>query len=140
MTNEQLQREIDILKREVATVRYLLSRKTGLGSADVKANLVAPSSVPTAALDNNSVTNAKMADDAIKQAELDYEQVSVTVLAAASTGTGTVTSGSIIFGWRATSNQDQFIDSIAVSGTTVTVTLAANATADNVFQITLLKS
>ena len=78
--------------------------------------------------------------DSVAQAELDYEQVSVTVSAGSSSGTATVTSGSTIFGWRVTGNQDQFIDNMAVSGTTLTVTLAANATADNTFSVTLLKS
>ena len=88
---------------------------------------------------DNTITNAMMTNDAIKQAELDYEQVSVTVSAGASTGTATVTTGSIVIGWRATGNQDQFVDNISISSTTLTVTLAANATADNTFQITLLK-
>ena len=138
--NEQEKIELQNLKEEVADIRYILSRKTGLGSADIKGRIVAISTIPTAAIDNNAVTNAKMADDAIKQAELDYEQASVTVSAGAASGTATVTSGSIIVGWRATGNQDQFIDNMAVSGTTLTVTLAGNATADNTFQVTLLKS
>lgn len=140
MTIEELQIEINNLKEEIADVRYILSRKTGLGSADIKARIVAPSSVGTSTLATNSVNNAAMADDAIKQAELDYEQVNVTVGAGGATGTATVTSGSIVIGWRATGNQDQFIDNAAVSGTTLTITLAANATADNTFQVTLLKS
>src|SRR3990167_1528556 len=136
---EEIQRQINLLKREMEDIRYLLNKKTGSGSADIKGKIVAPSTVGTV-LAANAVNNAAMADDAIKQAELDYEQVSVTVSAAASTGTATVTASSIVIGWRATGNQDQFIDNISISGTTLTVTLAANATADNTFQITLLKA
>ena len=136
---DELQRQINLLKREMEDIRYLLNKKTGSGSADIKGKIVAPSTVGTV-LAANAVNNAAMADDAIKQAELDYEQVSVTVSAAASTGTATVTASSIVIGWRATGNQDQFIDNISISGTTLTVTLAANATADNTFQITLLKA
>ena len=136
---EELQQQINLLKREMEDIRYLLNKKTGGGSADIKGKIVAPSTVASVLADN-AVNNAAMADDAIKQAELDYEQVSVTVSAGASSGTATVTSGSIIFGWRATGNQDQFVDNMAVSGTTLTVTLAANATADNTFQVTLLKA
>ena len=136
---EELQRQINLLKREMEDIRYLLNKKTGSGSADIKGKIVAPSTVNAAILAANSVNNAAMADDAIKQAELDYEQVSVTVLAGASTGTATVTASSIVIGWRATGNQDQFIDNISISGTTLTITLSANATADNTFQVTLLK-
>ena len=136
---EELQRQINLMKREMEDIRYLLNKKTGGGSADIKGKIVAPSTV-NSVLAANAVNNTAMADDAIKQAELDYEQVSVTVSAGGSTGTATVTSGSIVIGWRATGNQDQFIDNIALSGTTLTITLAANATADNTFQVTLLKS
>jgi hypothetical protein len=87
----------------------------------------------------NTITNEMMTNDSIKQAELDYEQVNVTVSAGNTTGTATVTSGSTVFGYRPTGNQDQFIDNISISATTLTVTLAAAATADNTFQITLLK-
>ena len=138
MNNEQLTQLVLDLQRQVEDMRYQLARKTGLGSADIKGNVI-NSSVGSGGLANNSVGNAAMADDAIKQAELDYEQVSVTVSAGNSTGTAGVTSGSIIIGWRATGNQDQFIDNMAVSSTTLTITLAANATADNTFQVTLLK-
>ena len=120
---DELQRQINLLKREMEDIRYLLNKKTGSGSADIKGKIVAPSTVGTV-LAANAVNNAAMADDAIKQAELDYEQVSVTVSAAASTGTATVTASSIVIGWRATGNQDQFIDNISISGTTLTVTLA----------------
>ena len=137
--NEELQNQIRGLKQEIEDIYYLISKKTGGGSADIKGKIVAPSTVNAAILAANSVNNAAMADDAIKQAELDTEQLSVTVLAAATSGTATVTSGSIVIGWRATGNQDQFIDNIAVSGTTLTITLAAAATADNTFQVTLLK-
>ena len=80
-----------------------------------------------------------MVDDSIKQAELDTETVTVTVSAGSASGTAIVTSGSIILNVRPTGNQDQFIDNVAVSGTTLTITLGANATADNTFSVVLLK-
>ena len=86
------------------------------------------------------VDQAAIGAAAVGQSELKYEQVNVTVSAGNPSGTGVVTSGAIIIGWRATGNQDQFVDNIAVSGTTLTITLAAAATADNLFQVTLLKS
>ena len=64
--------------------------------------------------------------------------VDVTVSASGTTGTGTVENGSQIIGVYPTSNQDQFIDSIAISTTTLTITLAAAATADNVFRVTYI--
>ena len=72
--------------------------------------------------------------------ETQTEAIAVTVAAAATSGTGTCTSGSIILGYYPTGNQDQFVDSIAISGTTVTVTLGAAATADNTFAVVCLKA
>jgi len=97
-------------------------------------------SITTAMLQALAVTTAKIAAAAVTQSKLSYETASVTVSAGTASGTATVTSGSIILGFRPTGNQDQFIDNISVSGTTLTVTLAANATADNTFQVILLKS
>lgn len=122
-------REFDILKRELQTLRFLMTRKLGIGSADIKGDLVAPSTV-----------NATLGDDIVGEAELKYESVSVTVSAGQTSGTGVATSGSIIIGWRPTGNNDQFVDNIAISGTTVTITLAAAATADNTFVVILIKS
>lgn len=138
MSEEQLL-QFNQMKEELADIRYILSRKTGLGSADIKARIVNPSTV-AATIAADSVTQAMIAAAAVGQSEWKYEQVSVTVSAGGATGTATVTSGSIIIGYRSTGNQDQFVDNVAVSGTTLTVTLAANATADNTFQVTLLKS
>ena len=76
----------------------------------------------------------------VTASKLSYEVVEVTVAAEGTTGTGTVTAGSIILGCYPISNQDQFVDSIAVSETTLTITLAAAATADNKFKVVLLKA
>src|SRR3990167_10387827 len=102
------EQRIKQLEMEVQDLRYILSRKTGLGSADIKGGSVGSSAVAA-----NSITNTKMADDAIKQAELDYEQVNVTVSAGNSSGTAGVTSGSIIIGWRAIIIQAQVIAAVA---------------------------
>ena len=112
---EELQNQINFLKNELEDLRYILSRKTGLGPADIKGKIVAPSNVGTVVIENSSITNAKMADDSIKQAELDTETVAVTVTAGGATGTATVTSGSIVLGWRPTGNNDQFVDNISIS-------------------------
>jgi hypothetical protein len=86
------------------------------------------------------VTTAKINDAAVTASKLSYEVVEVTVTTGETAGTATVTAGSIILGCYPKSNQDQFIDSVAVSDTTVTVTLAAQATANNVFNVVLLKA
>lgn len=86
------------------------------------------------------VTTAKINDAAVTASKLSYEVVEVTVTTGETAGTATVTAGSVILGCYPKSNQDQFIDSVAVADTTVTVTLAAPATADNVFNVVLLKA
>ena len=63
----------------------------------------------------------------------------VTVNATATTGTVTVVAGSTILGFYPATNQDQFVDNVAISSTALTVTLAAAATANNVFKVTLLE-
>ena len=136
---EQLKNEIQVLRRELEEIRYLLNRKTGGGSADIRGNIVQPSNV-TATIGADSITQAMISASAVGQSELKYESVSVTVSAGQTSGTGTATSGAVIIGWRPTGNIDQFVDNVAISGTTVTVTLGANATADNTFVVLLLKA
>ena len=87
-----------------------------------------------------AVGTSELADAAVNQSKLSYEVVAITVAAAATSGTGTCTSGSIILGYYPTGNQDQLVDSVAVSATTVTITLAVAATADNTFNVVLLKA
>ena len=87
-----------------------------------------------------AVGTPELADAAVNKAKLSYEVVAITVAAAATSGTGTCTSGSIILGYYPTGNQDQLVDSVAVSATTVTITLAAAATAANTFNVVLLKA
>lgn len=93
----------------------------------------------TVDLPANTVVKADVADDAIGQAEVDITIEDVTVLAGQTSGTATVVTGTIVLGIFPVSNQDQTIDSVLVSGTTLTVTLAAAATADNVFKVATLE-
>lgn len=65
--------------------------------------------------------------------------VAVNVAASAATGTATVVAGSTIISIYPVGNQDQFVDNVAISGTTLTVTLAANATAQNQFKVVVLE-
>ena len=96
--------------------------------------------VVTAKIDDGAVTTTQLGTAAVTAPKLSYEVVEVTVAANQKTGTGTVTAGSIILGYYPISNQDQFVDSIAVSETTLTITLAEAATADNKFKVVLLKA
>lgn len=63
----------------------------------------------------------------------------VTITAGSPSGTATVVANSIILGAYPAGNQDQFIDNVAIATTTLTVTLAANATADNVIKVVVLE-
>jgi len=72
--------------------------------------------------------------------KLNYQVVPVTVAAGATSGSGTCAAGSVVIGYYPAGNQDQFVTNISVSGTTVTVTLKAAATADNTFNVVLLKA
>ena len=123
----------------MTTLRSVVFKKTGLSSAQIRGVIVDPSTV-SATIGANSVAQSSMQDSSVGSAELKYELVSVTVSAGNPSGTGTATSGSVIIGWRPTGNIDAFVDNIAISGTTVTVTLGANATADNTFVVILIKT
>lgn len=101
---------------------------------------LATDAVETAKIKDNAVTNAKMADDSIKKAELDYEVASVTVATGQTAWTATVVAGGQILGIYPTWNQDQLVDNVAIASTTLTVTLAAAATADNTFNVVILKT
>ena len=134
-----MEQQILQLQREMADLRFLLHRKTSGGSADIKGNIKNPSTV-AATIADGSITSAMLASAAVIQSKFSYESVNVTVTAGNPSGTGTVTSGSIVIGWYATGNQDQLVDNISISSTTLTITLAANATANNTFTVILLKS
>lgn len=69
--------------------------------------------------------------------------VAVTVTAAWATGTSSADAeliGGKIIAITPTGNQDQFVDNVELSATgVVTVTLAANATADNTFNVAVAR-
>jgi hypothetical protein len=66
------------------------------------------------------------------------ETITVTVSAGATSGTATAKLGRTILGVYPAGNQDQFVTNVAISGKTVTITLGAAATADNVFTVVLI--
>lgn len=72
-------------------------------------------------------------------APTNLKTVAVTVNASATSGTAAVKAGAKILGILPAGNQDQFVDNVALSGTTLTVTLAGAATATNTFNVTVLE-
>ena len=118
----------------------LLKRKTVQDDKIQSSTLVADGSITNAKLATDAVSKVKVANDAVGNNELDIEEITVNVSAGQTSGTGTATSGSIIIGHRPAGNVDQLVDSISISGTTVTVTLGTAATAQCNFVVILLKS
>ena len=56
---EELQQQINFLKNELEDMRYILSRKTGTGSADIKGRVVAPSTVTATTIPSSSITKPR---------------------------------------------------------------------------------
>lgn len=88
---------------------------------------------------NGSVTAEKLAAGAVTTGKLDIEELDVTVTEGGTTGTAICTAGATIIGCYPASNQDQFVGSVAIADTTLTVTLTASATADNMFKVVCVK-
>jgi len=107
----------------------MVERRYSLSKDAVKAEAIA----------SDSVGREELKKSCVGQQELLFEEVDVTVAAGATSGTATVTAGSKIVGYYPTGNQDQFVDNISISATTLTLTLAAAAVADNTFRVFLLK-
>lgn len=78
------------------------------------------------------IKDRNIADGTISGAKLNTSAITVTVAAGDAVGTETITDGATILGFTP-ALQDQMLTSIAASGTTLTVTLSANATTDNSF-------
>lgn len=74
----------------------------------------------------------------IRKRNMDIETVTVTVASGDTDGYVACRAGSNILGFYPTAG-DQVVESVFVSGSQVTVTLAAAATADNTFVINLIK-
>ena len=89
---------------------------------------------------SNSVTKAKMADDAIGQSELDYEVANITITGTNTTGTATVTSSSVPLGYYLTAFTTPAASyvQLAVSGTTLTATLSAAPGVGNSISIRII--
>jgi len=89
-------------------------------------------------LDQNFRTIQEEMNGKLDSKNLALQVKTITVSAGQSTGTVTVPTSAVILGIYPAGNQDQFVDNVSISGTTLTVTLAANATATNTYKVTLL--
>lgn len=73
----------------------------------------------------------------------EFKLVAVTVSAASASGASAADTDIVwgkIIGIVPTGNQDQFVDNVAIAADwAVTVTLAANATADNTYNVTVAR-
>lgn len=79
----------------------------------------------------------------VTKTKIGYTAVAVTVALGAATGSSGADAalvGGEIAGIYPTGNQDQFVDNVVLNGDgSVTVTLAANATANNTFNVVVIK-
>lgn len=90
-----------------------------------------------------SVGTDELIDGAATKPKIGYKAVDITVSAAATSGSSAADSelvGGEIIGIYPTGNQDQLIDNVVLNADgSVTITLAAAATADNTFRVVVLK-
>ena len=109
----------------------------------VTAAKLAADAVETAKILNLNVTTAKLAAGAATKAKIGYKAVAVTVAAAATSGSSAADADlvdGVIIGYHPTGNQDQFVDNVVLNANgSITVTLDAAATANNTFNVIVLK-
>lgn len=80
----------------------------------------------------------------VRKSRLSYKTVAVTVVAAATAGSSAADAqlvGGEILGYYPTGNQDQYVDNIVLNADgSITITLAAAATANNTFKVAVLRN
>ena len=121
--------EIQNLKNKIQQLEFLINRKLGAGSADVRANIVHPSSVPAGAIGADSITQAMIAAAAVGISEYKYETATLTFASGDTSKTATITSGSIVVGVYSstvTSTPAYGELQLSISGTTLTGTRSAS--------------
>lgn len=126
-------------KKVVATMVALADGKILVGGAD-------GASAEQTMSGDATMSNAgalTIANAAVTKSKIGYTAVAVTVALGAATGSSAADAalvGGEILGIYPTGNQDQLVDNVVLNGDgSVTVTLAANATADNTFKVVTLK-
>lgn len=152
--NEQQQFEFEELKRQVEDVKFILQKKLGGGSADIKGRVVAPSSVSgagTVVLGTGDISSAGMfaagvvdqaaiGANAAGQSEWKDETADITITGTNTSGTASVTSGSIPIGYFLTAftTPNASYVQLVVSGTTLTATLSQSPGAGNSVSIRVI--
>ena len=103
-----------------------LGRKSVGSDKVISVGTVLADSVDTAAIQALAVTTAKIAAAAVTQAKLSYETADITITGTSTSGTATVTSGSIPVGYFLTAftTPSASYVQLVVSSTTLTVTLS----------------
>lgn len=152
--NDQEKREFQELKRMVEDLRFQLSRKTGLSSADIRGNVISSSvqagGLASGAINNSNMFSAGIVDqaaigaNAVGQSELSDEEATLVFGAADTSQTASVTSGSDVYSFYVsdfTGTPAQGELKLAVSGTTLTGTRSAAPGGGNAvtYKVKLLK-
>jgi len=116
---QDIQQQLNNLKNEIQELRYILSRKTGLGSADIKGRIVAPSNVG---------------------GSISIGTGDITITGTNTSGTASVSSGSIPIGYFLTAFTTPAASyvQLVVSGTTLTATLSVAPGAGNSISIRII--
>jgi len=149
---QDIQQQLNNLKNEIQELRYILSRKTGLGSADIKGRIVAPSnvggsiSIGTGDINSAGMFAAGVIDqtaigaNAVGQSELKDETADITITGTNTSGTASVSSGSIPIGYFLTAFTTPAASyvQLVVSGTTLTATLSVAPGAGNSISIRII--
>lgn len=111
------------------------------GSDDQDRGPLTAGSVPS--LRTNQIRTRHLIDGSVTFGKLGIKAVAVTVNAASATVTTAADpdiAGGLLLGCYPSTNQDQFIDNIVLNANgSITMTLAANATANNVFTCRVMK-
>jgi len=91
-----------------------------------------------------AIETAEIADGAVRKSKVGYKVVTVTVSAGQTTGSSSADPdlvGGEILGMYSAGNQDQLVDNVVLNTNgSVTITLAATATANNTFKVVVLQA
>lgn len=96
-----------------------------------------------ATIRTNQIRTRHLFDGSVTAGKIAFKTVAVSVTngtAAATTAVDATIAGGVLVGCTPTGNQDQFIDNVVLNANgSITVTLAANATATNTFNCVAVK-